>query len=117
MAAPDWVAEAPELYLLPHLRAEAERDGPPWRLGVATFEPDGRYVVELAWTAAPASSAEVRAAAFRLVASIAELSTHVRERRTDDWVGYEVTTGVLGGDGPWGGHGHVVVFRLIEGAS
>lgn len=112
MGAPDWVAEEPDAHLLPHLRAAAEREGSPWRLGATAFEPDGRYVVELSWTAGRASRGQVRAELFRLVGEIAELSTHVRERREDGRLEYEVTTGILDGDGPWRGHGHVVLFRV-----
>jgi len=114
MAAADWVAEDPDLHLLPHLRAAAGA-GTPWRIETTTFEPDGRYVVELAWTAGPASRGQVREAVFRLVGAIAEHSTQVRERRADGWVEYEVVPGILDGDGPWRGHGHVVVFK-VEGA-
>jgi hypothetical protein len=108
------VAEAPDMHLLPHLRAAAAEAGSPWRLGATSVEEDGRYVIEVAWTAGPASRGAVRAAAFRLVGAIAEHSTHVRERRDGGRLEYEVTTGILDGDGPWRGHGHVVLFRIEE---
>jgi len=57
-----------------------------------------------------ASWRELREAAFGLVGSFAESSTHVGERSGDDRGSVElvVTTGMLEGDGAFAPHGHVV---------
>jgi hypothetical protein len=60
--------------------------------------------------AAGASWREPREAAFGLVGTFAESSTHVRERSGDDRGSVEllVTTGMLEDDGAFAAHGHVV---------
>jgi len=60
--------------------------------------------------AAGASWRELREAAFGLVGTFAESSTHVVERSGDDRGSVEllVTTGMLEGDGAFAPHGHVV---------
>jgi hypothetical protein len=112
MAAPDWIAEDPEIHLLPHLRSFVERDGSPWQLNSAQVLPDGHYEVRLAWIGEHVSSGRLRAEVFALIGSVAEPSTHVRERHTDDGIEYEVATGILDGDANWVGHGHVIAIRV-----
>ena len=114
MSAPDWVAEDPALHLLPHLRSFIERPKSPWRLVSAETSPDGRYVVQVAWNGETPSRAQLRAEAFALIGSVAENSTHIRERRTNDGVEYEVVTGIIEGDSGWLGHGHVVLIQVVE---
>ena len=62
----------------------------------------------------PATSAPPREAAFALIASFAEASTHVVER--SPYVGRDVdlfvTTGMLEGDGSFAPHGHTVRIRV-----
>jgi len=109
-----WIAEQPEAHLLPHLRSAIEERKNGWRLIAARMEDDGRYVAELA--AAPnLSFRQTRQELFAIIGSIAELSTHVRERRIDDRTEYEIATGMLEGDRGWRAHGHIVVFRLVQG--
>jgi hypothetical protein len=103
MAAPHWIAEAPEEHLLPHLRSFVDRQGSPWRLVSAEASTGGQV-----------SRGRLRAEAFALIGSVAELSTYVQERRTDHWVEYEVVTGILTSDSGWQGHGHVLVVRIEE---
>jgi hypothetical protein len=117
MAAPDWVAEAPDEHLLPHLREFVERTGSPWRLVAAEAAPDGTYVVHVAWTGERASRRSLRAEAFALIGAIAESSTHVREQRDGDSLVYEIVTGMLDGDSGWRGHGHVLRLRIDEPAA
>jgi hypothetical protein len=114
MSAPGWIAEAPEDHLLPHLRSFIERPGSSWRLVSAEASPDGRYLVQVEWTGEPLSRGRLRAEAFALIGLVAENSTHVRERRTDRGVEYEVATGILTGDGGWRAHGHVLLIRVAE---
>jgi hypothetical protein len=99
---PAWVAEDPELHLLPHLMPAAER------LGLMVTVIDGSAGgLEIAVTTMDAASRrEVRARIHGLVGSIAESSTHVRE--VESGRVYEVVTGMLEGDGPFAPHGHIL---------
>jgi hypothetical protein len=55
----------------------------------------------------------IRAAVYRLIGALAELSTHVHEQvLPDGGVEFVVTTGILDGDTQWQGHGHVVRLRI-----
>jgi len=105
---PDWVAEAPDFHLLPHLERMCEEHG--WRIARAGVA-DG--VLEVDVTAAAQSRGELRAAAYVLIGSFAEASTHVVESIPDDSsVEVTVTTGMLEGDGAFAPHGHVVRLSL-----
>jgi hypothetical protein len=117
MSTSDWIAEDPEIHLLPHLRSFVEREGSPWQLVSTNLLPDGRYEVRIAWVGERASSGRLRAEVFALIGSVAEPSTHVRERRTGDGVEYEVVTGMLDGDAGWTAHGHVIAIRIEKMAS
>ncbi len=105
MLEPDWVTEEPEAHLLPHIQRLADDRG--WsvtRSGVI----DAVLVVEV--DAPAASVRSPHEAAFALLGTFAEASTHVVETVAD--VGREVellaTTGMLAGDGHFAPHGHVV---------
>jgi len=105
---PDWVAEAPDFHLLPHLERMCEEHG--WRILRADVA-DG--VLEVDVTTAAQSRGELRAAAYALIGSFAEASTHVVESSPDDSsVEVTVTTGMLEGDGAFAPHGHVVRLSL-----
>jgi hypothetical protein len=54
----------------------------------------------------------VRREAFAVIGAVAEHSTHVRERRTDEDTTFEVATGIQDGDKGWRGHGHVLVIHI-----
>jgi hypothetical protein len=110
MLEPDWVTEDPEMHLLPHVRRVCvERGWDITRAGVteAVLQVD---------VSAPASTVRSpREAAYALLGSFAEASTHVVERSTD--VGRDVelfvTTGMLDGDGAFAPHGHTVRIRVL----
>jgi hypothetical protein len=108
MVLPDWVAEAPDVHLLPHLERMCEEHG--WRI-VRAHAADG--VLEVDVTTAAQSRGELRAAAYVLIGSFAEGSTHVVESSPDDSsVEVTVTTGMPEGDGAFAPHGHVVRLSL-----
>ena len=105
-----WVAEDPDAHLLPHLEAataEAGRSISSWA------NVDGVLEIVLRVRDEESRGAR-RAAAYRLVASIAEASTHVRELEPGV---FEVLTGMLPGDGSFATHGHVVRIRTIAGST
>jgi hypothetical protein len=111
MTAATWVAEKPEAHLLPHIRRAVERDASPWTL-VGAEVVDAVLVVSLRWTG-PGNRASLRAEAMALAGSFAESNTFVRESRDGEETAFEVVTGMLDGDGPFSGHGHLVRLRVV----
>jgi hypothetical protein len=61
------------------------------------------------------SLGELRRDLFALVGEIAESTTHVRQVVHQGALEYRVATGMLTGDSPFTGHGHLLTFR-IDGA-
>src|SRR5262245_41319637 len=112
MRHPTWVAESPELHLLPHIERACE-SLPLEVVGTGTSA-DGTFELRLNHTRADASDGEVRAAVFALLGSFAEPATYVRQRRTDAAAGrgtslvFEIVTGFLASDSGFVPHGHTV---------
>ena len=107
MGRRNWVAEQPELHLLPHLRRSCE--SLPLELVDARSSADGSFDVELRWTDETGRIGDVRAAIFALVGGFAELATYVRQRRSQaDAVVFEIVTGILEEPGGFAPHGHTV---------
>ena len=118
---PDWVAEQPELHLLPHVEAWCRQDR---RLALTGTHTDDScaYVLDLEWRSTTGSVGAVRAAVFSLIGSFAESATYVRQRRaaSDDSgpaseLQFEVGTGELGPGARFLPHGHVVLINAARG--
>jgi hypothetical protein len=110
---PGWVAEEPELHLLPHLERAAGATG---CLGIASAVADesGRFVVELAWTGeSDPDRAVVRNATYALIAAIAETTTVIREDPDAAGREVEIVTGSTEATA-FAPHGHVLKFRLVD---
>ena len=105
MLEPDWVAEDPEAHLLPHVRRLCAERG--WEL---TRSDVADAVLEVDVVAPAATVRSPHEAAFSLLGTFAEASTHVVERSSDVGKDVEllVTTGMLEGDGVFAPHGHTV---------
>jgi len=108
---PNWVAEQPELHLLPHLERGCE--SLPLEILDARTTDDGSYDVRLGWTGDEAGVGVVRAAVFSLLGGIAEPASYVRQRRADgsDGSGTELTFDVVTGivdEEPFKPHGHTL---------
>jgi len=127
MGRREWVAEAPEAHLLPHLEAWCERPESPFRLQRTMTEPDGCFEVALEWQGEGGGVREVRAACFALLGQIAESGTYVRQRLPPGSIDvdlggagqeavFEVATGMLDPDTPFASHGHTIRLRVL-GAS
>ena len=109
MVEPDWVAEEPDMHLLPHVRRFCEASEV-LRLDDWSIE-DGVLVLDL--TTATTSWGARREAVHALIGTFAEPATLVRELRQDhDFV---VVTGVLEGDSVFAPHGHTVRLRVGGG--
>jgi hypothetical protein len=106
-----WVAEEPELHLLPHVQRSCE--SLPLHFVDARTAEDGSFDIELGWTGELQGIAAVRAAVFSLVGSFAEVSTYIRQRRSNaDGIGeivtFEIVTGILGEESSFIPHGHTI---------
>jgi hypothetical protein len=113
MLVPDWVTEEADAHLLPHVERLARERG--WAVERAELV-DAVLEVDVAVPAATALNAT--AAAFALIGTFAECSTHVVATRPDLGPDVEVlvTTGVLDGDSRFAPHGHVVRLTVRHGA-
>jgi len=109
-----WVAEEPEAHLLPHLQAACDEPGSRWTVTHWTVD-DGVFVVDASWTGSWGTWDALRGDAFAFLGRIAEVTTHVRERRTDDAVVFEMATGTVADGSPFVPHGHLIRLRVRPG--
>jgi hypothetical protein len=121
MRRPNWVAEQPEMHLLPHLERACEPL--PLQILSARTSADGCYDVELAWTGDETGLGVIRAAVFALLGGVAEPATYVRQRRTvanDDSaaaaVAFDVVTGIVD-ELPFTPHGHTLRLSVVAPVS
>jgi hypothetical protein len=105
---PDWVAEDPEIHLVPHLRG-ASVDGV--RITQIRTGQDGVLAVDAEFVAG-ASRGDLRRRAWVLLGSVAEPAASVRERGEGDAAVFEVVTGIPDGAGPFASHGHTLRLTL-----
>jgi hypothetical protein len=114
---PTWVAEQPEVHLLPHVTGWIERDP---RLAITGANTDAAaYVLDLEWHGPTGSVGAARAAVYALIGSFAEGATYIRQRRIASdgdrsavRLQFEVGTGELAPDTGFKPHGHVVLINL-----
>jgi hypothetical protein len=116
---PTWVAEQPELHLLPHVEAWCRQDR---RLALTSAETDAThvYILDLEWRGAAGGVGAARTAVFSLIGSFAESATYVRQRRAASDGGgsalklqFEVGTGELAPEASFEPHGHVVLINVV----
>jgi hypothetical protein len=110
MRRPNWVAEEPELHLLPHLRHAC--DSLPLEIVDARTMDDGSYDVRLRWTGDEAGVGAVRAAIFSLLGGIAEQASYIRQLRTQESLTFEVVTGIVD-ETPFKPHGHTLRVSVV----
>jgi hypothetical protein len=108
---PDWVAEDPQLHLLPHLERAALGLG--FGLGGATQD-GATYELRLTWLGEQGRR-PLRRAAHALIGAVAEESTHVAEWVGGDAVVFEVATGMVAEDAHFAPHGHLLRLRIQTG--
>jgi hypothetical protein len=106
-----WVAEEPEAHLLPHIVAGVDQSPALWRLVHAEDEIN-RYVVELEWRRRGGNMGDLVADAYLLIGRFAETHAHITQRKGTTTIEFDITTGMLGGEGPFAAHGHVVILRI-----
>jgi hypothetical protein len=101
---PGWVAEDPEIHLVPHLRG-ASVDG----VRIVEIRTGEAGVLAVDAECDPgASRGELRRRAWVLLGVVAEPAASVRERRDGDAAVFEVVTGIPDGAGPFASHGHTL---------
>lgn len=105
---PGWIAEDPEIHLVPHLRG-ASVDG--MRIVEIRTGQDGVLAVD-AECGPDASRGALRRLAWVLLGTVAEPAASVRERREGDAAVFEVITGIPDGAGPFASHGHTLRLTL-----
>jgi hypothetical protein len=105
-----WVAEEPELHLLPHIERACAVSR--FQLRAVSRAADGAFDVKLDWAGDGGSIGAIREAVFALVGSFAESATYVRQRRAEGQaLQFEVATGTLG-DGAFAPHGHTLRLTI-----
>jgi hypothetical protein len=108
-----WVAEGPELHLLPHLESAAAA-GPLAMRGSRT-DADGTFVVDLGWVGpSEPSRLAIRSAMYALIATVAESVTVLHEPPEARGRIVDVLSGSVDGDGPFAGHGHTVRLEVSD---
>jgi hypothetical protein len=110
-----WVAEEPDRHLLPNLIAQLDPGGP--GLALTSWRIDGGALVLTLARPERLSARETRSAIFRLVGSVAESTTFIREFVEAGSRRYEICTGTLAGDGPFASHGHLLSIVVPEPGS
>lgn len=107
---PGWVAEDPEIHLVPHLQ---EADVPGLRLLGCQPSGDGVLHVTAEYREGDGRR-DIRLHAWALIATVAELATSVREH--DDGHGsivFDIVTGIPENAGTFATHGHTIRLTLM----
>jgi hypothetical protein len=86
--------------------------GSVWTLVETSFE-DGVFEVVLEWSRREPSLRLLRADVHTMIGSIAEGATFVRQVIAGNVVEYHAATGLLDGDTPFRGHGHLLRLRVV----
>jgi len=108
-----WVAEEPDLHLLPHLEDRAA--GGPLAIRAARTASDGTFEVDLDWVGpGEPSRGAIRSGLYALIATIAETITVVHEPPEAHGFVVEVLSGTPDGDGPFAGHGHTIRLEVAD---
>jgi hypothetical protein len=115
MEQPDWVTEAPDSHLLPHMRRWADRKDSPLVIEEASVDGSGVFEIVLI-RRMPLSAAGVREAVFGLLSTFAEGATFVRQQLDQGQAVFEVTTGMLPEQTLFKSHGHTVRFVVRDSA-
>jgi hypothetical protein len=116
MVAPDWVAEDPQVHLLPNLQRELAEPSSPWRL-VDDVVISAVYTLTLAWGRSDGTIEQLRRDVFALVGAVAQTTTHVSQRIESARIEFDVVTGVLEGDSKFRPHGHMLRFKVVGEAA
>jgi hypothetical protein len=107
-----WVAEDPDLHLLPHLRRFTRQPSSPWTIEQTHLRPDGVFVLDLSWLRTTAPLRQLHADFYALIGEIAESAGYIRQAIRETTIEYRVVTGMLAADTRFAPHGHLLLFRI-----
>lgn len=110
LSEPDWIAEAAEDHLLPHIQRACAEPGSAWHL-MRTITRSAVFEIELTWAGPAPTPGDLRAKVFTLIGRFAEGTTYVRQVPTEGMLEFHVTTGLVGSDTSFTPHGHLI--RII----
>jgi hypothetical protein len=109
---PGWVAEQPEVHLVPHLQ-NASVPG----MRVVACRAGDNGVLDVTVERGPGDSRrDIRRRAWALIGHIAELLASVHEHAAGDAVVFDVITGMPSDSGQFATHGHTVRFTIRPAA-
>jgi hypothetical protein len=111
-ARSDWVAEGPDVHLLPHLEQACAQPESAFVLVGSQVDDAGRLIVDLQLRRPSAGLGQVRDAIIGLIGKIAETATYIRQYR--DPLRFEVLTGEVPQDSAFAPHGHTLAIRMVE---
>jgi hypothetical protein len=116
MAEDDWIAEDPEMHLLPHIQNSTDRVR---SLDLVRAEqiPHGVYEVKLRWEPTEATAGDLRSEIFSIIGSFAESSTEVEQKIVGDEIHFEVVTGMPSEETRFKTHGHLIRLRVTGDAA
>ncbi len=112
MEGAGWVAEEPGLHLLPHLEAACAAPGSAWRITSWSLGDHGVLDIEAVWGGEWEAWGVIRAEVFSLLGSIAEPTSHIRQRMFEERVEFEMATGTVAEGSPFTPHGHLIRLRV-----
>ncbi len=108
-----WVAEEPEVHLMPGIERHIKANGNVWSLAGARAD-GARFDIALQWRRRGRVTMRMLTQdVYYLLGSFIESNAHIRGYLVEQSVIYQVTTGALDGDGPFAGHGHTVTLTII----
>ena len=107
---PRWVAEAPELHLLPRIQEACAAPESFFILLGHEIGPDGALLIDLRQREPSVGVGMIRAAIYALLGQVAESATYIRQRQ--DPLRFEVLTGTPGSDARFATHGHTLILRI-----
>ena len=93
-------------------RAACAVPGSPWTIASWSLGDDGVVDVEAVWGGEWGALGAMRAEVFSLLGSIAEPTSHIRQRMFEDRVEFEMATGTLPEGSPFTPHGHLIRLRV-----
>jgi len=110
----DWIAEEPEVHLVPHIERVCAATESPVELAGWSVDAHGTLVVRLL-PRAPLDRRAQRSAAYAVIAAMGESRALIRELPDGD--SWDVVTGVLDGDTDFAAHGHrlrIIIEAITE---
>jgi hypothetical protein len=111
-----WVAEDPEMHLLPHIQSSTEKIRS-LELIRAEQIPHGIFEVKFRWEPTEATAGDLRSEIYSIIGSFAESATEVEQKVVGDEIHFEVVTGMPSEETRFATHGHLIRLRVTGEAA